>query len=731
MNNLASPETLSTLRDGSVLTANADLDLQLSARAPVAFDLHWLRSLAGLVLGSTGIRVDAEAAAAISLAGSCQCLATVRREDRDGQPWLHLTLDRDSTLSASPSLSVQATVPVPDELDPLRLALTGDHPRQVFRQILKTLGSAAFDAFVQNSGIRSRQIAALAALWPSLTASTEPVLWKAALEPAQLSAIRDLTCWLATECLSAGALRDRLLPPASGVQASPASLLVQWMEALTGGPVSALLTGSAFDRAKQVARTCLPLLQLPELPTILQQILQTPPARQPDAFPAARDLAGRLYDSAGPALAHTLSADLSLRLAAGSGHAVLLDASFHMDAEGLALYRSALAGNLTPLLAAPSPSIEIHSAVLTDSVLRRRTLEIHLPFLFSATREKELASMTQTEIVSGVDGSLTVIRSTARSTNTRKTDRSTAHNEQQSRMIIAATLSAADREPANDNFSLSFSDVRDIVPGRDYRSYLQALSAYGIQDVSLPAGPARATLAITLPGSVVQAWTRVPLTRKDALAPLLCRVSVALQTTLRRWLPMLYLADPERYATPSAVFPLLAYQYSQPYARVRSGEYTYDSMDPAALASALNCAAPRLKTPLAGIQASLLAAGQRALAGYYDPDRLPQILQSVLLQKSQFASLLAADTFFIEQVLSLARYSRDLSTTAAKDPRRAARDLNNFTSDFVKVFHRRLGRLYGGEDFTALGSLLLIEATAALAGQRDALQARFTVEPAA
>jgi hypothetical protein len=40
-------------------------------------------------------------------------------------------------------------------------------------------------------------------------------------------------------------------------------------------------------------------------------------------------------------------------------------------------------------------------------------------------------------------------------------------------------------------------------------------------------------------------------------------------------------------------------------------------------------------------------------------------------------------------------------------------------ADFAALSSRRLRRLYGGQDFTALGELLLIEATRALAAALD------------
>ncbi|MBL0160902.1 MAG: hypothetical protein IPP47_28030 [Bryobacterales bacterium] len=721
MHTLGSAKSLSTLRGGNILTANSNLDLQLSATAPVSFDLHWLRSLGSVLLGATGIRVDVAAAAQFSISLSAHCTATVHRQDRSGQDWLRLSLTQDRALSATPSFTVRAALTAPQAFDPLHLALAGDHPRQRLRSLLKSIGGPTVSTFLQESGVDALQFASLAALWPNLTAATEPVLWHAAQVPAHLDAIASFTRWLASECPSATALQAHLLP------ASP--VVSRWFEALTAAPASSCLPDSAFLSAQAAARACLPLLQWPELPALLRQLLVSLPATSANTAAPVRDLARRLYDAAGPALARALSAELSLRLSASAGRSVLLDAAFRMDDSGLNLYRHALAGNISPLFTAPQSSVEIYTAALGHSLLRHRTLELHLPFLASTSQSKDLASITSAHIATGAAGRLTLIRPSAQTAPARNTSTSAIHNEQQSRMIISASLSAADREPVNDNFSLTFTDTRVVGAGQDNHSYLQVLASYGIRDAILPASPARANLTLTLPGAIVQDWTRIPLNRSELLAPILARVSLTLQATLRRWLPLVYLSDPARYSTPAVVLPLLAYQFSQPFARVGLRQYSYDAMDPASVLAALNSALPRLKAPLARIQALLDAIGKPTLAARYDSESLPAILRAILNQQRHFSALLTADSFFIEQVLALARYNRDLSTTATRNPAAAARDLQRFTTDFVSVFHRRLSRLYGGQEFTALGSLLLIEATAALFGRRDAIQANWTIEP--
>ena len=77
------------------------------------------------------------------------------------------------------------------------------------------------------------------------------------------------------------------------------------------------------------------------------------------------------------------------------------------------------------------------------------------------------------------------------------------------------------------------------------------------------------------------------------------------------------------------------------------------------------------------------------------------------------------DGFFIDRLVHLGLHARALGDQAATNPFRATRDLTALASDFTSVFHRRLRRLYGGQDFVGFGSLLLLEATRALGAALD------------
>ncbi|MGC4051694.1 MAG: hypothetical protein QM757_20290 [Paludibaculum sp.] len=54
-----------------------------------------------------------------------------------------------------------------------------------------------------------------------------------------------------------------------------------------------------------------------------------------------------------------------------------------------------------------------------------------------------------------------------------------------------------------------------------------------------------------------------------------------------------------------------------------------------------------------------------------------------------------------------------------RKPATAIRTLAQYSGSIVRALHSQLRRLYGGDDYVALGSLLLIAATSALAGGGD------------
>ncbi len=283
-------------------------------------------------------------------------------------------------------------------------------------------------------------------------------------------------------------------------------------------------------------------------------------------------------------------------------------------------------------------------------------------------------------------------------------------------MILAAAFSSRDSGPINDIFDLTFEDTRQVSASGHHEAWFRVLQAYGVDRPELPSAPVQATLTLSLPGRFAEAWARAPHSKDTDYFPTMCRVSRAMQAAVRNWLPTLYFADLEHFRTPCAAFPLLAYQYSAPYADVKARHLSYDFMNSEMLVRALNSAAPGLRQALPQLQSALAAAGMQEFVSTYDPNSVERILASVQIQNRNFNALLAADAYFAEEMIRLADMTRELRATCRRKPAIAIRNLTRYSADLVKALHGHLRRLYAEEDFVALGSLLLIAATSALAG---------------
>jgi hypothetical protein len=108
-------------------------------------------------------------------------------------------------------------------------------------------------------------------------------------------------------------------------------------------------------------------------------------------------------------------------------------------------------------------------------------------------------------------------------------------------------------------------------------------------------------------------------------------------------------------------------------------------------------------------------AGFERRARSYDPaDPRPVIAGAE--RRPQFAALLSADAFLVQDMIRIAETGRELRSGWGNDPRTAARRLARDGGYFIKAFHGRLKRLYAGNEMLGLSSLVLVEATAALAG---------------
>jgi hypothetical protein len=422
-------------------------------------------------------------------------------------------------------------------------------------------------------------------------------------------------------------------------------------------------------------------------------------------FHSVLDLARSIDALAPAALEKKYSAELSYCYATAAAGDALLDCSFDLTAEGLNAYRNASAGDFSFLGAPPSPHIRLHRAPLTGVLSRQVHLELHLPFLRRKQWRHRAEALASVEIETGEDGRLFVFLPDASARGHRM-------SQYQSRLLLAGWLPSG-KDP---RFTLSYSDQRRLSPTQARLTLAPPLGACGFEaaQISWPDTSLLASLTLSIPGSLGAAWLRAPRERDPGFFPVYSAVSVAVQRVLRQWLPYLYFSDLENYDDLGAAFPLLVYQSLRPFPSQSRSEFTYDVLSPDSPLLEGRFPTRALAHVLRRVSQLLAGEGRTSTARYFAPDQARSILASVQRRPRLLNSLLAADAFFVDSLVTLGVQGREFSDALPREPGQAIKDLAKFSARFVTTFHRRLRRLYHGRDFSPLGSLLLVEATRAL-----------------
>jgi hypothetical protein len=743
---IASPADL-----GENVAAFAAVDgtVRAGATAKLGFDYHWLREIAaGALAGELGLQIDGalQASLELSLAGSFLACVTL-----DEARWLRLRVFRrtESNVDFAWQLAVQAqaATPLPEKPEPLALAILGVHEGQWLDSLSKLRG------LEERFGAEAKR---LLELWKGLETKTAHAIWNAAGSSEALAKLRD---WVH----AVAALRDQdafkaalaaALETVPGFASSPAGL---WLEAAAGGLLDAATSSRAFERLVAAAASADAILSESALAETLgrlkayaeerlsldrvRQALETVASFQSldewvkqrleaslGAIGGAGDLgravqrvetvvnlARAIYAKAIAALEQKYSAELSYRYQSMEAGAALLDCSFNFTPEGLAAYRQAFGGDFR-FLGADGPDaadVRMHCAALTHSLSRQSRIELHLPFFDREQWTGRWEALAKVEVTAGPDGRILAY-------TTESASRLEKQGRSESRLALAGGFLAGQEA----HFTLGYTDERKLDRSRAPVLLAGVVGAYGFDEsvaawlAAAPGKDVEAALTLSVPGSLVAEWFRAPLEREAEFHPVFSAVSAAVQAALRRWLPYVYFVDLGRYGDLGAAFPLLVYQTMRPFVGACRGEFTYDVMSPETPQAALASTARPLAAELARIHPALAAAGKRDVARFYAPDQARSILSSVARRPVLLNCLLRGDAFFVDNLVELGTRGRKLAALAPRDPRRAVKELARFSSDFVAAFHRRLRRLYGGENFVAFGPLLLAEATAALASAR-------------
>jgi len=721
------------LPHGAVLLRPLGSRINFTVPVPFGLDVHWMKEIAeGLLRGTTGVRVGWAGTAAVRGEWSADWFAAVRREDVDGQPGIRVAVARRALKAAA--AAAQGTWTLRAQAQPLARpdevagALLGIHPLNWVRGLFRDLGSRRVETFVKGLGSTLRAFDQIREFWTRMGSRAEAAMWEMLEEPQRWKESLAVIRRISAEAGSlAPVLQELGLRPASDV-AQAAQKALHWLQEMTGG-----VAGVPAEGWRAAAQELTRLLEkdgveplLLALPGAAARELNREAAgdwareRLEELFSAAPNLqtvldpwlraAEKLAAPAAEAVARQWELRIAAALSASKGEATAADATFRLTEAGLAAAARLAQGDVSPVLETSAELLRLRRALLTETCSRRFFIELHAPLLRMRRKQRDLESFASAEACATEDGRLQV-RYTAQASDTITTDLRT-----QTALVFSAAISASDGEARRDHFSLSFTDRRQLDPATVQAPYLRVLETYGLGDVVLPGVPCTATLHLQLPGTSVEAWLDTPSPVSPEYLPAMSRLAHAVQAMARQWLPALYLARLEAFSRPSAVHPLLAWSCSPPCSGPRKKDLSYDFMDPKVVDAVLQACSPAFRERLAEIWKSLSGAGRKQTAAYYEPADTRYILASVRRQNRNFVSLLVADAFLVEAVLNVAHSAREVDRLVRAAPKAAVSEMARFSREMAETFHRRLRRLYAGDDFLALGPLFFLTATSALAG---------------
>ncbi|MBE0659659.1 MAG: hypothetical protein IH602_18345 [Bryobacteraceae bacterium] len=677
---------IEALPEGVTLGSSGRRQFQFRREIPFGFDFHWVREVALDVLrGTTGFRLDGGVTAGVTAAIDAPFDLRVCRTGN------RLRLRLNSSASRSAGLELKAAAQVSSEIGPapagdtLLAALAGIHPLEWIRTMLAASGSSFWRALADAASVRTYLLDAIHSGWQQMSACAEAAVWRALGDEDELAgllqAARATLAGNPLQPVPGSAAEEWLRSSQPAESAEAARALLSWL----GRPQLA-------EAAAQLRRYALTVLDTARPADWAEFVLAEQAGCRPGEIDPASlinrwaGLRDSIYHSAANALNRQLAAELTAGVETASGQSCLLDVSFPATPEGAAALRSAASGNLEALFAPGSPA-EVHSGWLSNFHARRRYLDLHLPFLGRRQYWNALDAVASASVVNEGVGRIAVYTLQAR-------DRAYQSGLYTSTCILAAAVSERDGQARCDNLNLTFEHRFDCSSGSPTPAWTRLLGAYGVLPAEWPKDVPEAVLTITA-----------------AVA----RMSTTLQLLMRRWIPALYFADPHRYENLGAAWPLLVFAAGTPSRDPRTYHFTYDAMDPNSVRAAAFSASAALPAMMEDVRARLSAAGLTKKLSHYTPYRFEGLIhQSV--RSPQFAALLRADAFLVQDMVRLAETGREFRSLWSRQPGNVIRRLSTDGAYFVRSFNSRLKRLFGGPEFLALGPLILAEATAALSG---------------
>lgn len=206
-------------------------------------------------------------------------------------------------------------------------------------------------------------------------------------------------------------------------------------------------------------------------------------------------------------------------------------------------------------------------------------------------------------------------------------------------------------------------------------------------------------------------WFDAPPERSPEFFPAFVRVSMALQTELRRLLPERFLSDLEWFEDVHMVYPLLVYGASRPFPGAPRTDFTYDILNREMMKCFYFSARNEMPRMLASIWKRLRAAGLRETAKQYRADRSKRIIgdvQRLQIERRRLNHILIMEMRMVNDLIGFAG-TKHLSPFRKQILARRIR----------RTMVRRLRRIYAKYDFTDVVDEIIAAITPALTSPEE------------
>lgn len=197
-----------------------------------------------------------------------------------------------------------------------------------------------------------------------------------------------------------------------------------------------------------------------------------------------------------------------------------------------------------------------------------------------------------------------------------------------------------------------FTDQRTLLPGF-VRPLLGPVAARLGCEAAASTERTVIEIALGWPEDAAAVWDAMPKPASAAFLAPGARVSVALQSAMRAWLPYVWLSEPERFENFDEAAVLLMYSACRPFTPRSKEAFVFDILDhdtPRAMQYSIS---RNLRFRLEGFEEALNAAGV-SNARRYAVRRWDRMLELLPRRRHEMNSILVAERELVEGYLDLA-----------------------------------------------------------------------------